>query len=134
MNLCEEINIAINEGKIPDKYLNNDNAMAMIKDEIKQMEFEIEQSTKGTRGQIGYGIDTVRTDTKSTFPLYLQDIFNGSGTKKKFLKSAKSGKGAVWNRIALVAIARLENGYQNHHGYDEPNDDFIKEVNNPTPF
>lgn len=132
MNLCEQINSSIN--KLDIKYTSNDNAMQMIRNEIYNMAYEIEQSTKGTRGQVGYGVDAVRTDTKSTFPKYLQEIFKGNGTTKKFLSAVKKGKGIVWTRIALEAINRLEHGYINDHGYDEPNKDFIKEVNNPTPF
>lgn len=138
MNLCNELKIAIIEGKdLDSKYTSNDNAMAMIRDEINQMEFEIEQSDKGTRNNIEDPNDYKKRiifKNASTFPLYLQDIFNGAGTKKKFLKATKMGKGIVWKRIALLAIDRLEHGYKNPHGYDEPNQDFIKEVEDPTPF
>ena len=142
MNLCSQINIELNESIIPDRYLNNDVAMNMIKDEIKTMIWEINQSEKGTRSGVqvvnpengqGY-LKNIDTSTKSTFPPYLQEIFNNSGTAKKFIASAKSGKGKVWERIAVEAIRRLENGYQNHHGYDMPNQDFIDIVKNPLPF
>lgn len=104
----------------------------MIKDEIENMKYEIEQSTKGQRSSLhlinpddhqGY-LKHIDTSSKSTFPDYLQGIFNGQGTTQKFLDAVKRGKGPVWDRIALVAIDRLENGYKNQHGYDEPSRDF----------
>ena len=135
MKLAERVMKSVNsKSSIPSKYLDNDIAMSMIKDEIKQMEWEIEQSEKGKRGQAGYGIDAIRTDSKSTFPDYLQRIFSGSGTSKRFLSTAKSGKGKYWEAIALEAIDRLENGYKNFHGFDGPNKEFIDVVNNPVPF
>ena len=115
--------------------------MAMIKDEIEAMKYEIEHSERGVRSGFmdtsvkGQGMGVWRnTSTKSTFPDYLQRIFNGKGTAKKFLQAAKRGKGKVWDRIALEAIQRLEHGYQNQHGYDTPNKDFIDVVKNPVPF
>lgn len=127
---------------IPSRYSSNPDAMQMIRDEIKNMEWEITQSEKGTRSghsalnkEDGKGYLTyINTSTKSTFPSYLQDIFGGSGTAKKFLDAVKKGQGAIWDRIALEAIDRLENGYKNHHGYDYPNQDFIDVVKNPIPF
>lgn len=127
---------------IPSRYSSNPDAMDMIRDEIKNMEWEITQSEKGTRSgylalnkEDGKGyLDYINTSTKSTFPSYLQAIFGGSGTAKKFLDAAKKGQGVVWDRIALEAIDRLERGYKNHHGYDYPNRDFIDVVKNPIPF
>ena len=142
MKLAEKVIHILNEkSSLPDKYADNDVAMAMIKDEIDQMRYEIEQSEKGQRSGFydtnvkGQGMGKwVNTSTKSTFPDYLQHIFNNAGTKKKFLGAVKRGKGKVWDRIALVAIQRLEHGYKNIHGYDEPNQDFIDVVANPLPF
>jgi hypothetical protein len=135
MKIAKKLNsILESKSLIPDKYLSNANAMKMIKDEIQTMVKEVQASEKGTRGQAGYGIDAIRVDNKSTFPDYLQRIFNGSGTAKKFIQAAKSGKSKYWQLIALEAIDRLENGYKNFHGYDEPNRDFIDLVNNPLPF
>lgn len=135
--LIEKIQTAI-----PSRYSSNPDAMKMIKEEIKNMEWEIKQSEKGTRSghqalnqEDGKGyFKNVVTSTKSTFPPYLQDIFGGSGTAQKFLDAVKKGYGVVWDRIALEAINRLENGYKNHHGYDRPNQEFIDLVKNPIPF
>lgn len=124
----------LNKTSLPDKYANNDVAMSIIKAEINNMLYEIKSSQKGSRGQIGFGKDAIRIDQKSTFPKYLQDIFNGQGTTKKFEDVVKRGFGKVWDRIALIAIDRLENGYRNEHGYDTPDKDFIDVVNNPVPF
>jgi hypothetical protein len=127
---------------IPSRYSSNPNAMQMIRDEIKNMEWEISQSEKGTRSG-RYDVNTengkgylsyTNTSTKSTFPSYLQGIFGGSGTAKKFFDAVKKGQGAIWDKIALEAIDRLENGYKNHHGYDHPNQDFIDIIKNPIPF
>jgi hypothetical protein len=127
---------------IPSRYSSNQDAMKMIYDEIKNMEWEIRQSEKGTRSgsmvlnqEDGKGyLSYINTSTKSTFPKYLQDIFGGSGTAQKFIDAVKRGRGAIWDRIALEAISRLENGYKNQHGYDTPNKDFIDTVKNPVPF
>lgn len=113
------------------KYSDNKEAMDMIRAEIDNMSQEIKDSNKGQRS--GFkdpnkmaGEDEVNTSSKSTFPLYLQDIFNGSGTAQKFQTAVNMGKGIVWSRIALEAINRLENGYKNQHGYDEPSQEFIE--------
>jgi hypothetical protein len=95
---------------------------------------EIKMSEKGTRGQVGYGQDAIKFSTKSTFPEYLQKIFNNQGTLQKFMSAAKRGKGIVWDRIALEAIDRLENGYSNQHNRSEPDKEFIDVVQNPVPF
>jgi hypothetical protein len=127
---------------IPKKYSENDVAMSMIKDEIAAMAWEIEQSERGQRKAAtvinprdndGY-LKTYNVSNKSTFPDYLQDIFKGQGTRQKFLDAVRRGKGKVFDRIALVAIYRLENGYKNMHGYDTPNKEFIDVVKNPLPF
>lgn len=127
---------------LPDKYADNDVAMAMIKDEIANMAWEIEKSEKGQRSiavvknkRDGEGMfNYINTSTKSTFPTYLQRIFNNKGTAKKFLQAVSRGKGKVWDRIALEAIKRLEQGYKNQHGFDEPDKAFIDVVKNPVPF
>lgn len=127
---------------IPKKYSENEIAMIMIQDEIANMAWEIEQSEKGQRrvatvvnpaSNDGY-LKTYNISNKSTFPDYLQDIFKGQGTRQKFLDAVRRGKGKVYDRIALEAIYRLENGYKNMHGYDTPNRKFIDVVNNPVPF
>jgi hypothetical protein len=141
MKLAETL-LSLHENSIPKRYTDNENAMQMIRDEIQSMLWEIKQSEKGQRQIIqvpnkedgqGY-LKTFNVSTKSTFPEYLQNIFNGAGTAKKFIEAVKRGKGPVWNRIALEAIYRLENGYKNYHGYDMPNKDFIDIVKNPIPF
>ena len=140
--LAESIVERLKNTSIPDRYSKNEVAMAMIKEEIKNMISEIEQSEKGSRAVVsvadqerGRGnTKTFKVAQKSTFPEYLQHIFSGSGTKQKFLRAAKRGKGKVWERIALEAISRLENGYKNQHGYDYPRRDFIEVVKNPVPF
>jgi len=134
MKLTERVFNLLERYSLPSKYADNDNAMQMIKQEVDQMAYEIKQSEKGRRGQFDHGKDAIRIDTKSTFPEYLQNIFNNSGTTKKFLKVVSQGKGKVWDRIALIAINRLENGYKNSHGYDEPDKDFKSLVDNPLPF
>ena len=138
MKLAHKIDILLERAKasttLPDKYASNDVAMAMIQDEIKNMAYEIDKSEKGTRNQVGYGKDKLHFINKSTFPEYLQPLFNNAGTKKKFLSAANRGKGKVWDRIALIAIDRLENGYKNKQGYDDANQDFIDVVKNPVPF
>ena len=108
---------------IPTKYQTPE-ILKLIQDEIDNMCWEMEQSASGQRS---YSDEfEANTSTKSTYPAYLQDIFYGKGTKSKFLTAAKSvRRGAVWERIALVAIDRLENGYSNEHGYDEPCKEFI---------
>jgi len=121
------------ESSIDKKYFKYPETLEYIKAEIEQMVYEIEQSEAGVRrgkaiinpkDNDGY-IKYINLSKKSTFPEYLQDIFNGSGTKKKFLSAVKRGKGKVYDRIMQVAIDRLENGYKNLHGYDYPNQDFI---------
>jgi hypothetical protein len=134
MKLTERLNHILEKSGVPSKYAENDNAMQMIKQEVDQMAYEVKQSEKGVRGQFDHGKDAIRIDTKSTFPEYLQDIYNNSGTTKKFLDTAKRGKGKVWDRVALIAIHRLENGYKNAHGYDEPSKDFKDIVDKPVPF
>lgn len=126
---------------VPDIYLQPE-AMKMIEDEIGNMAWEIEQSQAGRRGGVniinpedndGY-MKFINTTTKSTFPPYLQEIFYGNGTKKKFLEAVARGKGEVYNRIVIKAIERLENGYQNQHGYDMPNEDFLELVSKEQKF
>lgn len=137
LKLIERINTSI-----PSRYSSNPDAMDMIKDEIKNMEWEIKQSEKGMRSghmtiskEDGKGyLKYINTSTNSTFPPYLQDIFGGSGTSQKFFDAVKRGQGVVWDRIALEAISRLEGGYKNHHGHDRPNQEFIDTVKNPIPF
>jgi hypothetical protein len=119
---------------LPNKYLENDVAMDMIRKEIDNMAQEIIKSEKGTRGQVGYGHDSVKYATKSTFPDYLQKVFNNQGTTKKFMTAVKRGKGITWDRIALEAIDRLENGYSNQHNRNTPDKEFIDVVQNPVPF
>lgn len=136
--LAEKV-LSLYESKIPKKYWDNYDAMEMIHDEIKTMAWEISQSEKGTRGtshvlnkEDGQGYTSaINVSRKSTFPPYLQRIFGGSGTAKKFLDAVKRGKGPIWDRIALEAIDRLENGYKNVHGFDTPSKEFIDIVNNP---
>jgi hypothetical protein len=116
---------------LPKQYADNKEAMDMIRAEIENMAYEIKQSEKGQRSGFRdmskmVGDDEVNTSSKSTFPTYLQHIFNGSGTAQKFLSAAKLGKGIVWARIALEAIDRLEGGYKNSHGYDGPSREFIE--------
>lgn len=124
----------LNKTSLPDKYASNDVAMAIIKNEIDNMLSEIKASDKGIRKQLGYGKDATFISTKSTFPKYLQKIFNNQGTVKKFEDVVKRGFGKVWDRIALIAIERLENGYRNEHGYDTPDREFLDVVQNPVPF
>lgn len=141
MKLTESI-LQILEYKIPDKYLDNPDAMRMIEDEIKNMVWEIEQSEAGYRKTVsmlnkedGKGYTSyVNVSKKSSFPDYLQDIFSGKGTKKLFIASSKNKRSKYYTRIALEAINRLEKGYSNDHGYDEPSKEFIDTVNNPVPF
>jgi hypothetical protein len=134
LKLAESVLIAygIKESNALDKkYADNKEAMDMIRAEMDNMAQEIKDSNKGQRS--GFkdptkmaGEDEVNTSSKSTFPEYLQDIFNGSGTAQKFHSAVKMGKGIVWSRIALAAIDRLENGYKNQHGYDEPSQEFME--------
>ena len=101
---------------------------------MQNMIWELEQSTRGQRSGVGYGVDYIDTSTKSTFPPYLQEIFYGRGTVKKFKAAVKRGKGVVFDRIALEAIDRLENGYSNEHGYVYPDQRFISLVKTGVPF
>jgi hypothetical protein len=138
MKLAEAVLKLYNEREqrsLPQAYVSNKEAMDMIHAEIDNMVYEIRQSEKGQRsGHKDWskmaGEDEVNTSSKSTFPSYLQDIFNGSGTVQKFLSAAKMGKGVVWNRVALAAIDRLENGYENKHGYDRPSKEFLDLIKN----
>jgi hypothetical protein len=129
--------ILLFESSLPKEYLSNPKIMKMIRDEIDNMAYEIKSSVAGQRSgkhivnpEDGKGyFKYIDTSSKSTFPKYLQAIFNNQGTKEKFLKVVKQGRGKVWDRIALEAIDRLENGYQNEHGYDRPNKEFLKLIN-----
>ena len=113
-------------------YYSNPILKDMIDDEISNMQWELEKSEKGKRSGVtvvnpesgkGY-LKYIDTSSKSTFPKYLQAIFNNQGTIKKFNSAVKRGKGKVFDRIVNVAIDRLEHGYRNAHGYDEPNKAF----------
>jgi len=138
MNLCDEINKLLeSKSLIPKVYTDSDILMDIIKQEIETMKYEIESSIRGRRGSVPDPDDSLRritSVTKSTFPPYLQKIFNNQGTRKKFLSAVERGKGKVWERIALEAIERLEHGYKNSHGYNEPDEEFLDELENPTPF
>lgn len=113
-------------------YYSNPILKDMIDDEISVMQWELSQSEKGQRSGVtiinpenGKGYSKyINTSSKSTFPSYLQTLFNNHGTTKKFNNAVKRGKGKVFDRIVNVAIDRLENGYQNAHGYDNPNKEF----------
>lgn len=118
--------------KLPSKYTESPTVVDMILDQIQVMVGEIERSEAGQRINIEDPKDfkkRIITKNKSTFPNYLQDIFRGSGTAKKFIAAANSTRSQFWLPIASEAIRRLEKGYQNHHGYDLPNQDFIDIVN-----
>jgi hypothetical protein len=117
--------------KIDQEYKEGD-APKMIANEIANMAWEIESSEAGSRKTIGdmeiknagmYNVHYV--GNKSTFPKYLQDIFKNSGSTAVFFSTIRGGKSKHWENIVLHAIGRLEHGYQNMHGFDEPNKDFI---------
>ena len=124
------------------KYVTDHQAMTMIVAEIGNMAWEINASEAGKRQgrqmlnkETGAGyLKYVNLSTTSTFPKYLQQIYNDRGTKDKFMASVRKGSGKYFNAIAKEAVSRLENGYQNLHGYDEPNADFLELVDNPVPF
>lgn len=105
-----------------------------IDDEIGNMQWELQQSERGQRSGVtivnpesGQGYSKyINTYTKSTFPKYLQAIFGGKGTIKRFESAVKSGKGKYYEKIRQEAVDRLLHGYKNEHGYDYPNKKFIE--------
>jgi hypothetical protein len=127
---------------IPKDILKSDIIMDFVIKEIDAMKWEIDQSEAGKRGaatitnkEDNVGVfRSVNIANKSTFPKYFKDIMKDNGTKKKFFAAVKRGKGPIWTRIALEAIERLKHGYKNTHGHDEPNKDFLAELDSPTPF
>jgi len=100
-------------------------AKALIRKELKAMEWEVKHSEKGSSFLVADEHDRIytRAHTKSTFPKYVQD--SGAGSTKEFLKVLSQKKGVRFDRIQKEAINRLENGYMNDHGYDEPNRNFL---------
>ena len=124
------------------KYFQDHFAMQMIIDEIGNMAWEINASEAGKRqgrqmvnkaNGDGY-LKFVNLSTKSTFPAYLQRIYGNKGSKDKFFASLRKTSGKYFDEIAREAVVRLEHGYQNMHGHDAPNIDFMNLVANPIPF
>ena len=119
--------------KIPDVYLATPDIFDTVMAEIENMQYELRHSERGRRS--GF-LDTnrkgpnqwVNTSQASTFPPYLQEIFNGNGTVKKFNDAVKRRRGTYFTKIYMEAVHRLENGYQNSQGYDTPDREFIKMV------
>lgn len=123
----------IDKSNIAKKYKATLELKQMIADEIHNMAWEVEQSEAGSRkvttiinpeDKQGY-LKTYYTGSASTFPEYLSDIYDGKGSKDKFYASIRAGSGKHFDKITNLAIQRLEKGYSNKHGYDEPNKDFI---------
>lgn len=96
-----------------------------VHNELDQMKWEIGQSEKSSSTLINDGFDRVshRSFTPSTFPEFMRRA--GINSKKDFSKVIKSKKGIRFNRLKDEAISRLENGYQNQHGRDDPNKKFL---------
>lgn len=110
-------------GKVPN--YNTPGAKALIRSQLKGMAYEVKSSTAGSSALIHdqYGRVSHRAFTPSTFPDYVQK--SGAGSTKEFLKILSSKKGLRYDRLKTTAIDRLENGYQNQHGYDIPNTKFL---------
>ena len=129
----------LNSKKVLDKFdkriADNELALKTIADYVSDMAWEISVSEKGTRGHATIWNDNaanleINTSTKSTFPDYLQQIYNNQGTAKKFYGSIRKGKGKYWDEIVAEALSRIYNGYQNAHGYDSPLETFPKILDN----
>ncbi len=101
-------------------------AQTMIKGMLEQMRYEISQSEKSSSVLIpsenSYQFSH-RSVTKSTFPEFLRETKIGS--RKAFMRVLASGKGKRFQRLKEEAIDRLERGYRNSHGYDEPSKEFM---------
>lgn len=103
----------------------NKKAQAIITKEMKSMAWEVKRSEAG-RSTLVMGERTGeahRAYSKSTFPEYVQKA--GINGTKDFLKVLSQGKGLRYGRIKSEAIQRLEKGFMNEHGYDEPNKKFL---------
>lgn len=129
----EKIEVHISKGKsvVKNRYVKSKKkadyssrfAQQRIIDELNNMKHEIVSSEKGSRSIHGYGKDQNVTVTKSTFPEYMKE--SGINSTKDFLKVLTQKKGVRFDRLKKKAIERLENGYKNKHGYDEPDIDFL---------
>lgn len=101
-------------------------AKKAIESELEQMKYEINQSEKGSRSFTGYGTSLKVVGTKSTFPEYMRA--SGIGSTKDFMKVISQKKGIRKERLKKIAISRLEQGYQNKHGFDMPDMKFKKKT------
>lgn len=110
-------------GKEPD--YSNPRALGMINKELKAMAWEVKRSEKGSSVLVSDEHDRIthRAFTKSTFPDYVQK--SGAGSTKEFLKILSMKKGVRFDRLKTTAVDRLEKGYMNDHGFDEPNKNFL---------
>jgi hypothetical protein len=93
-------------------------AKKAIDSTLQDMKREIADSTAGSRSQVGYGKDAINISQKSDFPTYMRQA--GISSKKDFMKVLSQKKGARKERLEKIAIQRLNEGYKNKHGYDEP--------------
>jgi hypothetical protein len=101
-------------------------AKKAIKSELANMKYEIEQSQAGSRSILGYGKDQKVIVNKSTFPEYMREA--GISSKKDFIKVLSQKKGIRKERLEKLAIHRLNQGYKNKHGYDEPDMEFRRKT------
>lgn len=92
---------------------------------LNQMKFEIESSEKSSsvliKKENSYEVSH-RSFTASTFPKFMREA--GINSKKDFSKVLASKKGKRFNRLKVEAIDRLNNGFQNQHGFDDPSTEF----------
>ena len=104
-------------------------AKEKINQELSSMKSEILQSEKSSsiliRKENSNDVSH-RSFTESTFPEYMRK--SGIGSSKDFLSVLNKAKGLRFERLKKVAIDRLNNGYQNKHGYDLTDIDFKKKT------
>lgn len=105
-------------GKEPN--YNSKYALKRINQEINNMKWEISKSEKSSSSLINdeHGRVSHRAYSESTFPDYMRKA--GINSKNDFDSVIKSGKGIRFNRVKSEAINRINNGYQNKHGFDMP--------------
>lgn len=113
----------VETGKSPN--YNTKYAKKAISQEISSMVHEVKSSQKSSSylSRDQYGTVTNRHYTASTFPKYFSSV--GANSSSDFEKIANSKKGVRYDRIKTEAIDRLENGFKNSHGYNDPDAKFL---------
>ena len=105
-------------GKEPN--YNSKYAQKRILQELNNMRWEVMQSEKGRSSLIRDSHDRVshRSYSESSFPDYVRK--SGIKSKNDFESVIKKSKGVRFDRLKSHAIERINHGYSNKHGYDQP--------------